>query len=100
LRRCVRMLVMLATCLQIGGCLVGGSYGNGWLATSGAGGASGAGGGGGVLPAIPPYGGGSLIQTVPTGGFFGGSGFAVGGTFGSGFSPVVVQQGSFGLGSP
>ncbi len=100
MRRCVRTLVSLAICLQIGGCLVSGSYGNGWFATSGARGAFGAGGGTGVLPALPPYGGGSLIQTAPTGGFFGGSGFTIGGTFGSGFSPVVVQQGSINLTSP
>jgi hypothetical protein len=52
------------------------------------------------LAAIPRYGGTPLIQTVPSGGFFGGSRFAVGGTLGGSLSAVGAQQGSIGLGSP
>ena len=95
MRRCMRTLVSLAICLQIGGCLVSGSYSDRGFASFGAGGTSGAGGGGGGSPALPPYGGTPLIQTAPSGGFFGGSGFTIGGSaFGGGFSTIGAQQGS------
>lgn len=86
MRRCIRTLVSLALCFQVGACVVGGSYEDG---------------GAGILPAVPPVGGASLIQTAPTGGFLGGSGFTIGGSaFGGGFSAVGVQQGSINLTSP
>ncbi|MFQ5806966.1 MAG: hypothetical protein ACE5I3_11005 [Phycisphaerae bacterium] len=93
MRRWIRMLVPFALCLQVGGCVISVSSGDGGPATF-------AGAGSGVLPAIPPVGGASLIQTVPGGGFFGGSGFTIGGTFGGGFTAVGAQQGSINLTSP
>jgi len=86
LRRWIRTLVSLALCFQVGACVMAGSYEDA---------------GAGILPAIPPYGGAPLIQTAPTGGFLGGSGFTIGGSvFGGGFTAVGGQQGSINLTSP
>ena len=97
--RWIRPLLSFVVCLQIGGCLLSGSYSNDGFAAFGSGPSYG--GRAAVLPAIPPYGGSPLIQSMPTGGFFGGSGFSVsGGGFGGGFSAIGAQQGSINLTGP